>query len=109
VPLDMPDSPDWERSAARATHLAFYFILLAGPLLGWASASAHDLRVSVFGLFPLPDLAAPKTRWALLAGDVHAWMMWALLGLIALHALGALLHHFVRQDGVLRRMLPASR
>jgi len=109
VPLDMPDAPVWERWIAHATHLAFYFILLVGPFLGWASASAHQLPVNVFGIISLPDIASPKARWALTAGDIHAAMMWALLALIALHATAALYHHFFRHDGVLLRMLPGRR
>ena len=106
VPLFMPQSPAWERCAAYATHVAFYWILLIGPELGWASASAHGLPVSVFGIVTLPAIAAPKARWALTAGDIHTYMMWTLLCLIALHAAAALFHHFVRHDDVLRRMLP---
>lgn len=107
VSLNVPGLHAWERRAARATHLAFYFILLLGPFLGWASASAHKLPVNVFGVLPLPDIAAPKARWALVAGDVHAYMMWVLLALMALHVAAALYHHFLRRDTVLRRMLPA--
>lgn len=105
VPLD-PDSSAWERWAAHVTHVVFYVILLLGPFLGWASASAHKLPVNVFGIIPLPDIAAPKARWANTAGDIHAYAMWTLLALIALHAAAALYHHFFRHDGVLRRMLP---
>ncbi|HEY9460119.1 MAG TPA: cytochrome b [Paralcaligenes sp.] len=106
VPLDMPGSPLWERWTAHATHLVFYFILLTGPFLGWASASAHKLPVDVFGIFVLPAIAPAKADWALAAGDIHAYMMWMLLVLIALHVAGALYHRFFRHDGVLRRMLP---
>jgi cytochrome b561 len=109
VPLDERASPPWERLAARSAHMAFYVLLLAGPLLGWASASAHRLPVSLFGLVTLPALAAPRTRWALKAGDLHTVLMWVLLGLVALHAAVALYHHFVRKDEVLRRMWPARR
>ncbi|MBK4738778.1 hypothetical protein [Noviherbaspirillum pedocola] len=59
-------------NSARLTHRLFYFILLVGPFPGWASASAHWLPVSLFGIIPLPALAAPRARWALQAGDVHA-------------------------------------
>jgi len=107
VPLDMPNSPGWERRAAHATHLIIYAILLAGPILGWASASAHKLPVSIFGIVALPDIAEPKARWALVAGDIHTYLMWTLLALVILHALAALYHHYVKRDGVLRRMLPA--
>lgn len=106
VPLNLPGSPAWERSLALGTHRAFYVILLIGPFLGWASASAHNLSVSVFGLFVLPSLAAPKARWALIAGDAHSLFMWILLALIGLHVAGALYHYFFRRDQVLQRMLP---
>ncbi len=106
VPLDLPDSPGWERRVASATHRTFYFILLVGPFLGWASASAHKLPVEVFGFFTLPGIAAPRAPWALTAGDIHALMMWILLALIALHVGAALYHYLFRHDDVLRRMLP---
>jgi cytochrome b561 len=106
TPLDMPGSPAWERTAAYATHVTFYALLLAGPFLGWASASAHGLPVTFFGLLTLPDIAAPKARWALTAGDVHTYSMWLVLALIGLHVAAALWHRFVLHDGVLQRMLP---
>jgi cytochrome b561 len=106
VPLEMIDSPRWERVTALVTHRLMYLILLVAPFLGWASASAHSVPTTFFGLFNLPDIAAPRTRWALKAGDVHTVAMWTLLALVVLHALAALYHHFVRNDGVLRRMLP---
>lgn len=108
VPLEASDAPSWERLAARTAHRVFYAILLIGPFLGWASASAHNLSVSLFGVIPMPALAAPRAKWALTAGDIHAYLMWGLLGLVALHAGAALYHHFFRRDGTLRRMLPQS-
>ncbi|MFS2215012.1 cytochrome b [Telluria sp. Tellsp104] len=108
VPLEASQAPAWERFVALLTHRLFYLILLVGPLLGWASASAHRLTVSLFGLITLPSIAAPKARWALTAGDVHASTMWILLALIGLHAAAALYHHVVRHDSTLKRMLPAK-
>jgi cytochrome b561 len=108
VPLEASQAPAWERFAALLAHRVFYLILLVGPLLGWASASAHRLNVSLFGLVMLPPIAAPKARWALVAGDVHATAMWVLLALVGLHAAAALYHHVVRHDGTLKRMLPTE-
>jgi cytochrome b561 len=108
VPLEAIDTPAWERNVAKATHRIFYLILTVSPFLGWASASSHRLPVTFFGLFTLPPLAEPRARWANTAGDIHAYAMWTLLGIIALHAAAALYHHFVRHDGVLRRMLPTA-
>ena len=101
-------SPAWERLAARASHLTFYAVLIVGPFLGWAAASAHSVPVRLFGLIELPALAPRKADWALQAGDVHGLAMWVLLGLIGLHAAAALYHHFVRRDDVLRRMLAGA-
>ncbi|MDQ2779654.1 MAG: cytochrome b [Pseudomonadota bacterium] len=103
-----PDDPSaLRRGLALATHWLFYAILIIGPFLGWAAASAHSVPVRLLGLISLPALAARKAPWALLAGDIHGWTMWTLLALIGVHAGAALYHHFVRHDGVLRRMLPA--
>jgi cytochrome b561 len=106
VPLEAAGTPSWENVLARTTHRLFYLLLLVGPFLGWASASAHRLPVSLFGIIPLPAIAAPRARWALQAGDVHALMMWTLLALVGLHIAAALYHHFIRHDSVLSRMLP---
>jgi cytochrome b561 len=107
--LAAKDLPAWERRSAQALHRLFYLLLIAGPFLGWASASAHKLPVNVFGLFRLPDIAAPRARWALMAGDVHKFAMWTLLALIGLHVAAAFYHGFVRHDRVLARMLFGTR
>lgn len=109
VPLEAKDARTWERVLAKATHRLFYFILIVSPVLGWASASAHRLPVSLFGVIPLPPLAAPGAQWANTAGDIHGTVMWVLLWLIGLHIAAALYHHFLRRDGTLWRMLPRKR
>jgi cytochrome b561 len=101
--------PAWESALADATHRLFYVILLIGPFLGWAAASAHSVPVRLLGIVELPALAPRKAPWALLAGDVHGWAMWTLLALLAVHAAAAVYHHVVRRDDVLRRMLPGVR
>ncbi|MCS0591826.1 cytochrome b [Massilia norwichensis] len=108
VALEVGDAAPWERLLAKATHWLIYVILIISPMLGWASASAHSLAVSLFGL-PLPTLAAPGTRWANQAGDIHGTAMWVLLWLIGLHILATLYHHLLRRDGTLLRMMPAHR
>jgi len=106
VPLEAKDARPVEQFLARTTHRLFYLILLIGPFLGWASASAHRLPVTLFGSVTLPALAQPGAQWANQAGDIHSTAMWALLWLIGFHVAGALYHAFVRHDGTLRRMVP---
>jgi cytochrome b561 len=99
------DSPGWKRTLAIATHRLFYAILLVGPFLGWAAASAHSVPLRLFGVVTLPALAPRKAEWGFLAGDIHGYAMWVLLALIGVHVGAALHHHFIRHDNVLRRML----
>jgi cytochrome b561 len=73
-------------------------------LLGWANASSRGWTVSLFGVIPLPALAATGSTLGHAMGDVHQVVAWALLGLVGLHIAAAVFHHFVLRDGVLRRM-----
>lgn len=101
------DASALRRGMATATHRLLYLILLIGPFLGWAAASAHGVPVRLIGLLTLPALAPRKAQWGLLAGDIHGWTMWTLLALIGLHAAAALYHQVVLRDGLLQRMIPA--
>src|SRR4051812_22993374 len=66
VPLAMPGSPPSEGWTAHWAHLAMYVLLILGPVLGWAPPSARSLPLVLFGA-RLPDIAAPRARWGLLA------------------------------------------
>jgi len=91
--------------AAKATHRAFYALMLALPLTGWAMASAGKSALSWFGLFDWPKL--PVTRDNPLFGiahEGHELLAWLALALVILHVGAALRHHFLLKDNVLRRM-----
>jgi cytochrome b561 len=108
IPLATADVPAWEQPLARGMHALLYVLLVVNPILGWANASARDWKITVFGLFQLPHLVAPRAALGRLAGDVHTFLAWALLALIGLHAAAALYHHFGHRDRVLQRMLPGA-
>lgn len=94
------------RLLSRATHWAFYVILIVLPLLGWTTASAYGATVRLLGLIPLPALVAPDKPFAEAVGRVHGTVALVLLALIALHVAGALYHALVKRDRVMHRMLP---
>ena len=99
--------PRWQRILARTTQVLFYVLLIGLPLGGWAASSAAGRAIEWFGLFTWPGLPMPLNRE--LAGTIieaHEVAGKALIALIALHVIGALKHHFVDRDNVLRRMLP---
>jgi cytochrome b561 len=95
--------------AAQAAHLALYAVLLAVPLLGWASCSAHGVPLRLFGVLPLPALVGDDPDLADTLSDWHLWAAWTMLGLVLAHVSAALWHHLVRRDGVLAAMLPLLR
>ena len=101
----------WEQMAAKATHVLFYVLLIGIPLTGWL-ATPKFLReedavagLMLFGAFPLPR--APNL--GLPMKDIHEIGSNLGIGLLALHVLAALKHHFINRDDVLRRMLPFRR
>jgi cytochrome b561 len=99
----------YERALARFTHAALYVLLFAMPLTGWMMSSARNFPVSWFNLFQLPDLVAPNRPLYGFLHETHETLSWMLVAVASLHVLGALKHHFVLKDDVLRRMLPFTR
>jgi cytochrome b561 len=96
----------YERALARTTHALLYALLLALPLTGWMMSSARGFSVSWFGFLQLPDLV-PKSRPLFEAlVSTHGALALVLCAVVALHVAGALKHHFMHKDDVLRRMLP---
>ena len=95
-----------EKTAAKLAYFGFYVLLFVMPMSGWLMSSAAGRPVNVFGLFTLPDLIAPDKDLRELFGEGHELAAWALMGLIALHVMAALKHHFIIKDDTLRKMLP---
>ena len=91
---------------SRLTHWLLYAILIALPVLGWINASSRGYRVVLLGLIPLPQLVPTGNAFGHEMGDIHGTVAWMLLGIVALHVAGALYHTLIKQDGLLRRMLP---
>src|SRR5438045_2733825 len=69
VLLTIQNVPIWQIAIARWTHRMFYVLLLVSPLLGWASASARDWNITLFGVVTLPRLLPSRARIGYLAGD----------------------------------------
>jgi len=102
---------------ARATHYLLYFLMIAIPLTGWAlvSSSPLGLPTSYFGLFHWPHMRflADLTRVQKKPlhrdfFDLHMYLAFSAIALLALHVAGAI-YHQRRGDDVLRRMLPGTR
>jgi cytochrome b561 len=102
----------WERALAHTSHVLLYALMIAMPLSGWVIHSAANFPLDLYGVFPVPDIipsSADEEGIGNLAKAAHYWMFIAICALLTLHVLGALKHHIVNRDDVLRRMLPFSR
>jgi cytochrome b561 len=102
----LPPPPRWSLWPHKLVTLALLLFVLVQPLLGvlsvWAEGEALAIPFTSWSLPPLLDLGED-------AGDAleeaHEVIGNAFYAVIALHALAALWHQFVRRDGLLRRML----
>lgn len=87
----------------KAGHGLLYLCLLLLPITGVMTMIGNGYGWSPFGI----ELVAggAEISWMATLGSVHSLIAWSLLILVVGHASIALLHHFVKKDGVLRRML----
>jgi len=97
--------PQLDAVVAGAVHALLYLLLLAMPIVGWWATSAYGAPISVFWLFELPPLVAQDKAVAERVFALHGALGLVLIALVAAHAGAALHHHFVKGDGILRRML----
>ena len=106
VPELPADMPTWQKLGAHGSHVALYIVMFVMPLSGWLMSSAAGFPVSVFGWFLLPNLIAPDSGLRPIFGFAHEVLAFVIIGLVSLHILAALKHHFIDKDNILRRMLP---
>ena len=109
VPDLSAETKPWERVLAKISHLLLYALIFALPLTGWIMSSAKNFPVSWFRLFQLPDLVAPNEALFQQMRSLHHSLFALLVVVAALHVAGALKHHFIDRNDVLRRMLPFGR
>jgi len=100
----LPGEPGLAGIARTWVHRGLVALILALPVTGLFMPWSRGRDVLLLGgwKIPAPFLVSNATDWH----AVHAVLGNALLLLVLGHAATALYHHFVRHDGVLRRMLP---
>jgi cytochrome b561 len=101
------DVGELSRRLSALVHAALYTLLFVIPMLGIVTFIWHG-RVFDFGLFRVNFGVRSNRAIFNPTEDIHGDLAYALFALVGLHACAALWHHFIRRDGVLRRMWPAS-
>ncbi|QTH63728.1 cytochrome b [Psychrosphaera ytuae] len=94
-----------EQSAGKLGHSALYILLLVIMVSGYLISTADGRGIEVFGLFEVPSLGEFIENQEDVAGDIHEWGAYILMGVVALHIVAALKHHFLNKDRTLIRMI----
>jgi cytochrome b561 len=97
--------PNWQKKAAEINIWILYALIILMPLSGLAMSLFGGHDISVYNFFIIP--AITKVAWL---GDffheVHEFISSAIYGIVGLHIIAALYHHFIIKDNILKRMLP---
>ncbi|WP_367605676.1 cytochrome b [Legionella sp. W05-934-2] len=98
--------PSWQRLLSRSVQHGFYVLLFIMPIAGWIMSTAANKSPMFFGLFafPFPGIDQNK-QLAEFMFEVHSWVAWLIIVLLVMHVAGAIKHHFIDKDNVLKRML----
>lgn len=101
---DMPSAHEPIISTlAKVGHFLLYAAMVLLPITGFLFMIGNGNGNGLFGM----QLVAkgPEVPWMIAVGGLHAPIAWRLLIMVIGHAGMALVHHFVKKDGVLQRML----
>ncbi len=91
--------------AAKLVKLGLYALIFIVLASGYLITTAEGQPASMFNLIKFPVLAELSSQNVDLAGEIHEYLAWGIVLLVALHVAGALFHHFVVRDRTLVRML----
>jgi cytochrome b561 len=107
--------PSETKPLRRLANLVKWVLMLcafAMPLSGWVFTSAWGtvfyplapfISTTNFGL---QNIVVKDPAFAKAIFGLHVLLSWVIVGAVSLHVLGAMYHHFIKRDIVLRRMLP---
>jgi cytochrome b561 len=103
LPIDLKR---WERLAAHLGHLSLYVLMFVVSLTGWMVATTFRVPMTkdLFGIDVPPLLTTvsrPVRQWI---EESHMVLAYLLAVIALVHILGALRHHLLKRNNILRRM-----
>ena len=100
-----PEQSPYQNLLAKTVQVALYACLILMPLGGILMTAFSGRPLNFFGLALFTANAiTPNTVLAGFCYAAHIFAAKMLLGLVVLHTLGALYHHIILKDNVLKRM-----
>ena len=104
LPPIAPALPRWQMHMQILVQIILYGLMLVTPILGLLVAQSSGRVIGIFGM-ALPALIGRDIALSHAIEAVHENLALALLYLVSAHAAAAILHHLVRRDNTLRRMI----
>jgi cytochrome b561 len=99
-----PGIPPLQATVAKLSHYLLYGLMIAMPLIGWAMQSAGGYPISMWkGVELFPILPHDIVVYGQLR-RLHGLLAYAFFLLIVGHLAAALLHAWIRRDGVFESM-----
>ncbi|MGB7994663.1 MAG: cytochrome b, partial [Photobacterium halotolerans] len=95
----------WEKALAKLAHLVIYVLLFGLFVSGYLISTSDGRGIEVFDWLTVPSMGELFPDQSDVAGEIHEYLAYALIGLATLHAVAALKHHFVNKDNTLKKML----
>lgn len=93
-----------ETTAVKGAHSLLYIGLLTLLISGYLISTADGRGIDFFNVFTLPSLGELFANQEDVAGLIHEYVAYGLIGLALLHAIAALKHHFISKDDTLKRI-----
>jgi cytochrome b561 len=100
--------PSFEKLAARASHIALYALMFIMPLVGWAMLSAAPYPITLFGTLRLPPILGQDPALYSQLRALHTSLAFVFYAVILVHLGAALMHAWIRRDGVFESMASGS-
>lgn len=99
LPEPPPSLAPYEQALSKLVHRATYVLLVLVPLMGYSMSSTFTMSdgIPFFGAH-LPELLPKNDKWFTVFQWLHKTLAYTLLGLVALHIVGALKHRFLDHD-----------
>lgn len=104
-PRPLPEHSWLIRMLSGTVQYSLYLLVLIVIASGYLITTAKGDPASMFDWIDFPSLIQLSSDGVDLAGALHYWLAWAIIGFSGLHAAAALMHHFLFRDRTMVRML----
>lgn len=85
------------------SHMMLYFLMIGMPVSGFLISTLGGYRVTIYYLFTIQPFTVNKYLSHFFS-NIHQLLAYTLAAVVILHVMGALFHHFIIKDNILKRM-----